>query len=140
MRTYFRQRFARRDAALPLPTSMESVLIELIFILGPVLVALFVALQSRRRQPRSISRPASGSGRRGAASFFRGTARMENRTAAKRSAEPSRSARGTRLRTAQLPSGAVLSPRRFRRFLEIAVTLRIRDRAAGTGLAGVLAA
>jgi predicted MFS family arabinose efflux permease len=42
MRTYFRQRLAD-ELLLSTAYSLESVLIELIFILGPVLVALFVA-------------------------------------------------------------------------------------------------
>jgi len=45
MRTYFRQRLAN-ELLLSTAYSLESVLIELIFILGPVLVALFVALAS----------------------------------------------------------------------------------------------
>jgi MFS family permease len=43
MRTYFRQHLAE-DALLASAYSLESVLIEMIFILGPMLVALFVAL------------------------------------------------------------------------------------------------
>lgn len=45
MRTYFRQVFAD-DALLAAAYSAESVLIEIIFIVGPLLVALFVALAS----------------------------------------------------------------------------------------------
>ena len=45
MRTYFRQTFAD-DALLAAAYSAESVLIEIIFIVGPLLVALFVALAS----------------------------------------------------------------------------------------------
>ncbi len=45
MRTYFRQRL-RNDELLTAAYSLESVLIELIFIVGPLLVALFVALAS----------------------------------------------------------------------------------------------
>jgi MFS family permease len=45
MRTYFRQRL-RNDELLAAAYSLESVLIELIFIVGPLLVALFVALAS----------------------------------------------------------------------------------------------
>jgi MFS family permease len=45
MRTFFKQRL-RDQALLAAAYSMESVLIELIFILGPVLVAVFVALAS----------------------------------------------------------------------------------------------
>jgi hypothetical protein len=44
MRTFFKQRL--KDEALATAYSLESVLIEMIFILGPVLVALFVALAS----------------------------------------------------------------------------------------------
>jgi MFS family permease len=45
MRTFFKQRL-KDDAALGAAYSLESVLIELIFILGPMLVAFFVALAS----------------------------------------------------------------------------------------------
>jgi MFS family permease len=45
MRTYFRQRLSE-DALLATAYSLESVLIELIFIVGPMLVALFVAAAS----------------------------------------------------------------------------------------------
>lgn len=45
MRTFFKQRL-KDDALLATAYSLESVLIELIFILGPVLVAIFVALAS----------------------------------------------------------------------------------------------
>jgi predicted MFS family arabinose efflux permease len=45
MRTFFKQRL-KEDALLATAYSLESVLIELIFILGPVLVAIFVALAS----------------------------------------------------------------------------------------------
>ena len=45
MRTFFKQRLAD-DALLATAYSLESVVIELIFILGPVLVAMFVALAS----------------------------------------------------------------------------------------------
>lgn len=45
MRTYFRQRL-RSEELLAAAYSLESVLIELIFIVGPLLVALFVALAS----------------------------------------------------------------------------------------------
>ncbi|MGQ0544655.1 MAG: MFS transporter [Betaproteobacteria bacterium] len=45
MRTYFRQRLAD-DALLAAAYSLESVLIELIFIVGPMLVAGFVAFAS----------------------------------------------------------------------------------------------
>jgi hypothetical protein len=45
MRTYFRQRL-RNDELLIAAYSLESVLIELIFIVGPLLVAAFVALAS----------------------------------------------------------------------------------------------
>jgi MFS family permease len=45
MRTFFKQRL-KDDAMLATAYSLESVLIELIFILGPVLVATFVALAS----------------------------------------------------------------------------------------------
>lgn len=45
MRTYFRQRLGD-DPLLTAAYSLESVLIEVIFIVGPMLVALFVALAS----------------------------------------------------------------------------------------------
>jgi MFS family permease len=45
MRTYFRQRL-RNEELLAAAYSLESVLIELIFIVGPLLVALFVAVAS----------------------------------------------------------------------------------------------
>lgn len=45
MRTYFKQRVGD-DALLSAAYSLESVLIELIFIVGPMLVALFVAVAS----------------------------------------------------------------------------------------------
>ena len=45
MRTYLRQRL-RNEELLSAAYSLESVLIELIFIVGPLLVALFVALAS----------------------------------------------------------------------------------------------
>ena len=45
MRTFFKQRL-REQSLLATAYSLESVLIELIFILGPVLVAIFVALAS----------------------------------------------------------------------------------------------
>ncbi|MEW6687756.1 MAG: MFS transporter [Pseudomonadota bacterium] len=45
MRTFFKQRL-RDDASLAAAYSLESVLIETIFILGPLLVAFFVALLS----------------------------------------------------------------------------------------------
>ena len=45
MRTYFRQRFAD-DTQLSTAYSLESVLIEMIFIVGPLMVALFVAFAS----------------------------------------------------------------------------------------------
>jgi MFS family permease len=47
MRTYFRQRLGD-DALLATAYSLESVLIELIFIAGPMLVATFVAVASPR--------------------------------------------------------------------------------------------
>lgn len=45
MRTFFKQQL-KEEALLATAYSLESVLIELIFILGPVLVAIFVALAS----------------------------------------------------------------------------------------------
>jgi MFS family permease len=45
MRTFFKQRL-KGDLLLATAYSLESVLIELIFILGPVLVAMFVAIAS----------------------------------------------------------------------------------------------
>jgi MFS family permease len=69
MRTYFRQRFAD-EMQLSTAYSMESVLIELIFILGPVLVALFVALAS----PATAVYFAAASGSVGAVLFLRSAA------------------------------------------------------------------
>ena len=46
MRTFLRQRLAHDDAQLSTAYSLESVLIETIFIVGPALVALFVAYLS----------------------------------------------------------------------------------------------
>lgn len=69
MRTYFRQRFAD-EMQLSTAYSLESVLIELIFILGPVLVALFVALAS----PAIAVYFAAGSGSVGAMLFLRSAA------------------------------------------------------------------
>ena len=46
MRTFFRQRLKDNDGLLATAYSLESVLIELIFILGPALVALFAAFAS----------------------------------------------------------------------------------------------
>jgi MFS family permease len=45
MRTYFKQRL-QEQALLTTAYSLESILIELIFLLGPMLVAIFVALAS----------------------------------------------------------------------------------------------
>lgn len=45
MRTFFKQKL-QEDALLATAYSLESILIELIFILGPVLVTIFVALAS----------------------------------------------------------------------------------------------
>lgn len=79
MRTYFRQRFAD-EMQLSTAYSLESVLIELIFILGPVLVALFVALAS----PATAVYFAAGSGSVGAMLFLRSAAlrswKVEQRT------------------------------------------------------------
>jgi len=69
MRTYFRQRFAD-EMQLSTAYSMESVLIELIFILGPVLVALFVALAT----PAAAVYFAAASGSVGALLFLRSAA------------------------------------------------------------------
>src|SRR5258708_11900711 len=57
MRTYLQQRMAD-EAALLTAYSLDSVLIETMFIIGPLLVALFVALAS----PRSASGFDAGSG------------------------------------------------------------------------------
>lgn len=79
MRTYFRQRFAD-EMQLSTAYSLESVLIELIFILGPVLVALFVALAS----PATAVYFAAASGSVGAILFLRSAAlrtwKIEQRT------------------------------------------------------------
>src|SRR5258708_26512161 len=57
MRTYLRQRMGD-EAALVTAYSLDSVLIETLFIIGPLLVALFVALAS----PRAASGFDAGSG------------------------------------------------------------------------------
>jgi predicted MFS family arabinose efflux permease len=79
MRTFFRQRLA--DEHLATAYSLESVLIEFIFILGPLVVALFVALAS----PATAVYFAAGSGCIGALLFLRSSAlrawRIEKRTA-----------------------------------------------------------
>jgi len=79
MRTYFRQRFAD-EMHLSTAYSLESVLIELIFILGPVLVAFFVALAS----PATAVYFAAASGSVGAILFLRSAAlrawKIEQRT------------------------------------------------------------
>jgi MFS family permease len=81
MRTYFRQRLAD-ELQLATAYSLESVLIELIFILGPVLVALFVAFAS----PGVAVHFAAGCGSIGALLFLRSSAlrawRIETRIAA----------------------------------------------------------
>lgn len=69
MRTYFRQRLGD-DALLATAYSLESVLIELIFIAGPMLVATFVALAS----PRMAVWFAAGCGGVGALLFSRSPA------------------------------------------------------------------
>lgn len=80
MRTFFRQRLAD-DLQLATAYSLESVLIEFIFILGPLVVALFVALAS----PATAVYFAAGSGCFGALLFLRSSAvltwRIEKRTA-----------------------------------------------------------
>lgn len=82
MRTYFRQRFAD-ELRLGTAYSLESVLIELIFILGPVLVALFVAFASAA----TAVYFAAGCGSLGALLFLRSSAmrawKIEPRTAAR---------------------------------------------------------
>lgn len=79
MRTYFRQRFAD-EMQLSTAYSLESVLIELIFILGPVLVAFFVAIAS----PATAVYFAAASGSVGAMLFLRSAAlrawKIEQRT------------------------------------------------------------
>ena len=80
MRTYFRQRFAD-EMQLATAYSLESVLIELIFILGPVLVALFVVYAS----PAAAVYFAAACGSIGALLFLRSAAlrawKIEARTA-----------------------------------------------------------
>ena len=66
MRTYLRQRMAD-EAALVTAYSLDSVLIETLFIIGPLLVALFVALAS----PRAAVGFAAGSGFIGVFLFLR---------------------------------------------------------------------
>jgi len=79
MRTFFRRRLAE-ESLLATAYSLESVLIELIFILGPLVVALFVALAS----PAMAVYFAAGSGCIGAFLFIRSSAlrtwRIEERT------------------------------------------------------------
>ena len=69
MRTYFRQRFAD-ESLLTTAYSLESVLIELIFILGPLAVALFVAFAT----PAIAVYFAAGCGFVGALLFIRSAA------------------------------------------------------------------
>lgn len=82
MRTYFRQRLAN-ELLLATAYSLESVLIELIFILGPLAVALFVAVAT----PAAAVYFAAGCGSVGALLFFRSSAvrawRIEERSAAR---------------------------------------------------------
>jgi hypothetical protein len=79
MRTYFRQRLAD-ELLLATAYSLESVLIELIFILGPLLVALFIAFAP----PATAVYVAAGCGSIGALLFLRSAAvrtwRIETRT------------------------------------------------------------
>ncbi len=78
MRTYLKRRFAD-DVQLAAAYSVESVLIELIFIVGPMLVALFVALAS----PATAVLFAGASGLAGSILFLRSPAllgwRIEHR-------------------------------------------------------------
>ena len=78
MRTYFRQVLAD-DALLAAAYSAESVLIEIIFIVGPLIVALFVAFAS----PASAVCFSAGCGLAGTLVFLRSPAlhawRIENR-------------------------------------------------------------
>lgn len=80
MRTYFRQRLGE-DPLLTAAYSLESVLIELVFIVGPMMVALFVAVAS---PPIAVFFSAA-CGCAGTALFMRTPAlrewRIENRTA-----------------------------------------------------------
>ena len=80
MRTYFRQRLAD-ELLLATAYSLESVLIELIFILGPLLVALFIAFAPAE----TAVYFAAGCGCIGALLFLRSRAvlawRIEKRTA-----------------------------------------------------------
>jgi len=82
MRTFFRQRLAD-ELLLSTAYSLESVLIELIFILGPVLVALFVAFAS----PALAVYFAAACGGAGALLFLRSAAvrtwKIEPRTSAR---------------------------------------------------------
>ena len=81
MRTYFRQRFAQ-DELLSTAYSLESVLIELIFIAGPILVAVTVATVSAA----AAVATAALSGALGTALFIRSPAvqlwRVERRRSA----------------------------------------------------------
>src|SRR5262245_29132185 len=80
MRTFFRQRLAD-EQLLSTAYSLESVLIELIFILGPLLVALFIAFTP----PATAVYFAAACGSVGAVFFLRSAAvrtwRIEKRTA-----------------------------------------------------------
>ena len=80
MRTFFRQHLAD-ELLLSTAYSLESVLIELIFILGPLLVALFIAFAP----PATAVYFAAGCGCIGAVLFLRSAAvrtwRIEKRTA-----------------------------------------------------------
>lgn len=82
MRTYFRQRLAN-ELLLATAYSLESVLVELIFILGPLAVALFVALAT----PAMAIYFAAGCGSIGALLFLRSAAvrawRIEQRSTAR---------------------------------------------------------
>jgi hypothetical protein len=81
MRTYFRQRLAD-ELLLSTAYSLESVLIEMIFILGPLLVSLFIAVA----RPSTAVYFAAACGSVGALLFFRSAAvrswRIETRTSA----------------------------------------------------------
>src|SRR5258707_611125 len=72
MRTYLRQRLGD-DAALSAAYSLDSVLIETMFIVGPLLVALFVAFAS----PRAAVWFAAASGFIGVFLFLRSAALRE---------------------------------------------------------------
>ena len=89
MRTYFKRRL-KEDALLSTAYSLESVLIEMIFIVGPMLVALFVAVRVASRGGAVRGGAAAASAR---SLFLRSPALREWRVEAAHGAQPARPAR-----------------------------------------------